>query len=840
MSEAGYIIHTEVRKTPGALDNEKRFAQVILDRAVRELDRPFTYEIPGELSELIQVGSMVLVPFSGRLEAGFVVNTQAFSETPNTKEIARAIDEPPLFDYDTRRLCYWIADRYLSSLSQAFRLVLPPGRARRIKQYVVRHEAPRDDLLFESDHAGMEAELLEKLAGSGGSIEISSLKKELGGNIVTAVRSLEEAGAVKRHFVLTEPKASMLERLVVRLCEGLAPDMIEKLTPKQSQLYEYLVANGGSALRSEALKATGLSSSVLNSLEKKQVVTVACEEQRRGTMLTAGADRGHGAPPVPNDAQKAAIERICSEINAGLAGTFLLEGVTGSGKTEVYLRSIEKVLERGKGAIVLVPEISLTPQTVERFESRFPGKVAVLHSKLSPGERYDQWRGLRDGDYSVVVGARSAIFAPVRNLGLIALDEEHEPSYKSDTAPRYHARDVAEMRARMTGSVLVLGSATPLLESLEKARTGVWHHLLLPDRIDGRPLPQVEIVDMKKTSGAGEQLLLSPVLLDALSRTVEAGSQAILFLNRRGFANFLQCRSCGEIIGCTDCEVSMCHHIKGQMLLCHHCGLRTGIPEKCPSCGLGPLKGFGAGTQRVEDELLKHIPGVSFIRMDADTTTSKDAHWRMLGAFARGEAQVLIGTQMIAKGLDIPGVTLVGVVNADTALALPDFRANERTLQLLVQVSGRAGRGTRPGTVVVQSFNPGHPVIEALTEGSDAFLEKELRTRFQAGYPPYINLVNVVISSPELGAVSQSSERLRKVLDTDLSGTGTVLLGPSPAPLSRIRGQYRWHILIKGRELAQISAKIRHSLDRFHDYTRRFPPGSEVRVSVDVDPVSLL
>jgi len=321
---------------------------------------------------------------------------------------------------------------------------------------------------------------------------------------------------------------------------------------------------------------------------------------------------------------------------------------------------------------------------------------------------------------------------------------------------------------------------------------------------------------------------------------VEAGDQAILFLNRRGFANYLQCHACGAIMGCDECEVSLCYHSRGHMMLCHHCGKRWAVPERCPSCGGGPMKQFGAGTQRVEEEMLRHIPGVSYIRMDADTTTTKDAHWHLLGSFRAVEAQVLIGTQMIAKGLDIPGVTLVGVINADTALALPDFRASERTYQLLTQVSGRAGRGLRPGRVVIQTFNPEHPAISAITEGIEPFVEAEIRSRSNAFYPPFVDLVNVMVTSPEMAAASRSAERLKQILQTDLEGTVAMILGPAPAPLSRLRGQYRWHILVKSADLDQIADRLTGAVGRFYDYARTFPPGKDVRVSLDVDPVSLL
>jgi primosomal protein N' (replication factor Y) (superfamily II helicase) len=826
----------------------RRYAEVILDTPLQELDRPFTYEVPADSRDSIEIGSLVLVPFTNRLSLGYVVGFPAEPGVSRLKSIARLLDEPPLFDFDTQRLCRWVASHYLSSLSQAFRLVMPPGRGRKVKQYVSL-KAVRDEALEAlGGKQGPQADVVEVLAAAGSEVEMGALKKHIGAGaaeVAQAVRSLEEAGLAGRRFALTEPAASPSSRLVVRLAGG-TPDAeaLEALPHRQRDITEQLIERGGVDFQSDLLRATGASSTSLKSLAKKGVVEIASEEVLRRPRLGYGSGTGSdpgGAPvPTPNESQSEAIGSIAGAVDSGLHRVFLLEGVTGSGKTEVYLRSIERVLERGRRAIVLVPEISLTPQTLERFESRFAGRVAVLHSRLGPGERFDQWRGVREGRYDVVVGARSALFAPVADLGLIAIDEEHEPSYKSDTAPRYHAREVAEARARLTGAVLVLGSATPSFESLEKARAGAYDHLTLPNRIDNRPLPDVEVVDMREVGGAGTVPLLSPPLLDALSRTVTSGDQAILFLNRRGFANYMQCHACGEIMGCDECEVSLCYHTRGEMMLCHHCGKRWAVPESCPACGRGPMKSFGAGTQRVEDELLAHLPGVRFIRMDADTTTSRDAHWHLLGAFARGEAQVLIGTQMIAKGLDIPGVTLVGVINADTALALPDFRASERTYQLLTQVSGRAGRGLRPGRVIVQTFNPGHPAVQALSGEASDFVSAELAARLNARYPPFVQLVNVMVTAPELSSASRSAERLRQLMETDLAGTGATVLGPAPAPLTRLRGQYRWHVLIKAADMSTIAGPLRTAVGRFYDYARTFPPGREVRISLDVDPTSLL
>ncbi len=832
MSHREYIIAPEVMASQKA----ERIVEVIIDSAALDLDRPFHYELPAGMEKTVEIGSVVLVPFNRRLAVAYVVGFPDRAGVPSLKPVSSVLDEPPLFDFDRQRLCRWIASHYMCPLSRAFKLLMPPGRARKVRQVVVLDADSESALRLAGD--GPLREVVETLTASGREADMATLKNTLGpGPAAAAVRELESLGVISKRFELTRPAAKAKTRLAVRsLATGPDDERIGSLPRRQRDVLEQLLALGGVAFQSELLRSSGAGSATVKSLAARGLVRVDAEEvQRLPRTGDARAERH-----VPDERQRAAIDEISGAVERGIHREFLLHGVTGSGKTEVYLQAIERVLAGGKQAIVLVPEISLTPQTVERFESRFPGRVAVLHSKLSPGERFDQWRGVREGRYPVVVGARSALFAPVSDLGLIAIDEEHEPSYKSDTSPRYHAREVAQVMARMAGAVLVLGSATPSFESVAHARSGRYRLLALPGRIDDRPMPDVEVVDMRKAGGAGEVPLLSHSLLDGLSRTLESGGQAILFLNRRGFANYLQCRACGAIPGCDGCDVSFCYHSRGRMLLCHHCGARRPVPPGCPECGAGPLKQFGAGTQKVEEELLSRLPGVSCVRMDADTTSAKDAHWRLLGSFAAGEARVLIGTQMIAKGLDIPGVTLVGVINADTALALPDFRASERTYQLLTQVSGRAGRGMRPGRVIVQTFMPDHPAIRALTGDVESFVNSELEARAQALYPPYVQAVNVLITSEHMQSASRGAERLRHVLETDLQGTGTIILGPAPAPLSRLRGLYRWHIVIKSADLDSIAGRLRGSMARFGDYARTCALERDVRVSLDVDPVSLL
>ena len=824
----------------GVTRTPNQYVEVIIDTPVQELDRPFHYSVPEELRDRVEIGSLVLVPFTNRLMLAYVVGFPVRPDVARVKDISRVLDEPPLFDFDTQRLCRWIAMHYASSLSSAFRLVMPPGRSRKVKQFVSLAKSRDDALAMLEERQTVLRDVVEVLGASAREVEMGTLKRHIRSRSVSsAVASLEEKDIVKRKFVLTEPAASPASRLAVRtIPEALKEVEQDRLPPRQRDILNHLEAHEGMEFQSDLLRVTGTSSASLKSLARKGLIEIASEELLRRPRL--GYAQVPLEIPTPNEHQQAAINRIIGALEEKSHRVFLLEGVTGSGKTEVYLRAIERVLVLGRSAIVLVPEISLTPQTLERFSSRFPGKVAVLHSRLGIGERFDQWRGIRDGRYGVVVGARSALFAPVSNLGLIAIDEEHEPSYKSDTAPRYHAREVAEARARMAGAVVLLGSATPSLESVVKARAGIYEHLVLPNRIDDRPLPDVEVVDMKSVGGGGQIPLVSPLLLDALVRTVEAGDQAILFLNRRGFSNYLQCRSCGHIMGCDDCEVSLSYHRKGETLLCHHCGKTWNVPRECPDCGKGPLKRFGAGTQRVEEEIMKNLPGVPVIRMDTDTTTTKDAHWKLLGSFKAGEAQILIGTQMIAKGLHIPGVTLVGVINADTALALPDFRASERTYQLLTQVSGRAGRGLRPGRVIVQTFNPEHPAVLALAGDTETFIEAELETRRSALYPPFVDLVNVHITSPDLTAAARSAERMKKILEGNLAGAGVTILGPAPSPLSRLRGQYRWHILLKCGELDAVTGKLKGSVGRFYEYAKTFPAGKDVRVYLDINPTSVL
>lgn len=617
-------------------------------------------------------------------------------------------------------------------------------------------------------------------------------------------------------------KAQPKTQWVVR---ALAPP--EALSARQREILEVLRASGGVLTLVELVKRAGTSPAAVKTMAKHGAVTLAQERIWRAPPLP---DAQQAEPLVLNDAQREAVRAIAD----GEPGdAFLLFGVTGSGKTEVYLQAIAQTLEAGKSAIMLVPEIALTPQTVARFRGRFGDRLALMHSTLSDGERFDEWQRLRDGEACVAVGARSAVFAPLPNLGLIILDEEHEGSYKQDTAPRYHARSVAFKRAALEGAKLILGSATPSVETFYRASQGEIRRLDLPHRVSGRSLPPVELVDMREELKAGNRKIFSRSLLSALQEHLARGEQAILLMNRRGYASFVLCRSCGEAVSCPNCSVSLTYHKDHELLRCHTCNFAAAYPQRCPDCRSPFIKHFGAGTQQVAEAAGLLLPEARILRLDRDTTTRKDSHRRILEAFAKGEANVLIGTQMVAKGLDLPRVSLVGVVAADVALNLPDFRAAERTFQLVTQVAGRAGRGDLPGRVIVQSYATEHAsLIFAQHHDYAGFYAREIADREALRYPPFQRLVNVVFSAESQQAAWAAAEAAATSLREH---EGLTVLGPAESAIAQIRGRYRVQVLLK----APDPDPVRHAL---RDALRpgKLPRASGLRIAVDVDPVSLL
>lgn len=750
--------------------------------------RTFTYRVSRPVAE----GTRVRVPFSGRQLVGWVVGPAAGRDLESVRDVRDILDETePGLPPDVLRLCHWIADYYLTPLGIVLRTALPvlltrpgrsapPGQTRRLLR--LRRTLPslleRNELFA---RARRQRECFEFLESVGGQSEVAHLTRRLG-----------FSHAVLRGLV-SKGVASFVE-------ERLQRDPFATQTPPPPQRHRL------TAPQQEAVAAL------------------------RDAAGASGAD-----PPA----------RATSMSHGKTAGTpppFLLFGVTGSGKTLVYIELLKTIVQdQGRGAIVLVPEISLTPQTVARFRAEFGDLVAVLHSGLSDGERFDAWRALRAGERRVAIGARSAIFAPVRQLGAIVVDEEHESSYKQSEAPRYHAREVAVMRARLAGAVCVLGSATPALETWHNVRRRKYRLLELPARVAGRPLPPVRILDLRGPERPHKvrRATLADPLLQAIQRRLDRQEQTILLLNRRGYANFVQCRDCGAVWQCPQCNVSLTYHRSLRRLVCHYCYHEEAPPVSCDACGSGDLSFRGIGTEQVERELLETFPTARVARMDVDTTSGRWSHHDILARVEHRQVDILLGTQMIAKGLDFPGVTLVGVVNADVAMNLPDFRAAERTFQLLTQVAGRAGRGPGGGEVLVQTALPQHYVIAcAATHDYRSFAERELKERKAPPYPPVVRLVNVVISGTAQETVAEAAGGAAEWIEARLSATAAAirLTGPAPCPIDRIRGRWRWHFLLRSEAARPLGALCRSFQEKYRPQGR----GADLRIILDRDPVSLL
>jgi len=605
-----------------------------------------------------------------------------------------------------------------------------------------------------------------------------------------------------------------------------------KLPAKQAIVIEHLAAAPSPLTAPQLASACRCTLAPINALRKKGLIDVRTERVRTHNADEAEAERDSGHELNPD--QQQALEAILDALRGRRYETLLLHGVTGSGKTEVYIRAIEEVVSYGRQAIVLVPEISLTPQTRQRFRARFD-HVAVLHSHLTDSERHRHWERIAAGEIQVVVGARSAIFAPTPHLGLIVVDEEHESSFKQDSAPRYHARDVAIERARAEAVPLVLGSATPSLESWQRARQGAYRLLELPRRVLDRPLPAVGTIDLREERAEkGPRGAIGRRLLVAMEHALTAGGQVILFLNRRGFATHIQCPSCGEVVNCPHCEIALTHHRQGELALCHYCDYQMPAPRTCPKCGASGIRYSGSGTQRLEAEVHQRFPNYPIIRMDTDAMQRPGSHEAALDRFRSGEVRILLGTQMIAKGLDFPNVTLVGVINADTSLHLPDFRAAERTFQLLAQVAGRTGRGEQGGRVLIQTVSPEHPAIEAaIHHDCEKFAAYELPMREALGYPPYGSMIRLIVRGPQEPIVAAFTAQVADELRRLLAETKARVLGPAPAPFAKLRGKYRYHILLQDRDGSELSTAARQVLESI-----RSP--DEVEWVADVDPLSML
>lgn len=766
-------------------------AEVIVDVPAATVDRPFDYLVPEMWQDLVVPGMRVEVPFGPRALLGVVIDTKESTELERIKPIIRLLDEEPTFTHELIELSSFLADATLCYRATALLAMLPAALK---VSYDKEVDAPQ--------HAQWDRK------------RISQFPPETQQKIL----ELAKNGVLRLKPVVKEKKTAKRDKLI-RLRDASIP--LAANATKQHELRDF-VRERTEVLWSEVLRTFDVTASVLTTLEKKGVVEV--EEIEIGRDPYAHLTQDVFVPASLTSGQQQAVDAITADEEAS---TFLLHGVTGSGKTEVYLESIHSVLERGRQAILLVPEISLTPMMVKRFKKRFGERVAVMHSGLSLGEKYDEWRKIAEGAVDVVVGARSAIFAPLTDIGLIILDEEHETTYKQEENPRYQTRDVAAWRAAYHGAPVVLGSATPLLETYARAMKGVYRYLPLKERFGGE-LPPVDIVDMRKELASGNRTPFSRPLIEAIKQRIDKGEQTVLLLNRRGYTTFVLCRDCGETLQCPHCAVNLTYHQHGDRLKCHYCGFEAAMPKTCPNCSSNKIRQFGTGTQKIEEELAHLIPEARIIRMDQDTTSRKGAHETLLDRFERGDGNILLGTQMIAKGLDFPNVTLVGVLAADATLGIPDFRASERTFQLITQVSGRAGRGQLAGQSIVQTYNPEHYVIQtAKRHDFEAFYKREMQLRKLGGHPPFWFLALITLSS-ESPLEAESEGRLIAGELAALEDESVVVNGPFPAPLARLKNQYRYQVIVKHKGQRDVHDALKRVLaDRIKQ---------KVQVAVDVNP----
>ncbi len=854
------------------------YAQVLVFQPIRLRHSPFLdYEVPESLKPAIRPGVLVVVPLRTRILPGIVMGISQTRSVPDTRPISSVLDPEPVLDETLLRLARWLADAWLAPLHRCVQTMLPPGM--RPQAYL--KLTPRVDHV-PPDLPGSAGAVLQLLIERGPlkSTQVRSALKQV--DLRRTRHFLERRGYIKVERLLRLPKIQPRE---IPMAELVAPrdqwpEGLKglRLTELYRSILSFLESEGQPVEVSVVRAETGADTYHVQKLEERGLVSTSRREVMRDPLEDQifTPDQAPSLTPGQQSVWREleALLKPGAERARPVAFTgVLLLGVTGSGKTEIYMRAAAEVLRQGKQALILVPEISLTPQTVRRFAVRFPGQVGLWHSGLSDGERFDTWRRVRSGDLSIVVGARSALFAPFPDLGLIVLDEEEDTSYKSARTPYYHARETAEQLASITNALLVMGSATPSLEAYARATEGRYRLLRLPARImsharrvadwqrvlhlprsryrplsevAGRlvdmasegpavapqavtiPLPPVDVVDMRAELRSGNRSVFSRALQEAVDQALDRGEQAILFLNRRGSATYVFCRDCGWVAECPRCDIPLTQHRRASALICHRCGYRRGLVQRCPACGSRRVRAFGLGTEGLESRVAQRWPRARLLRWDQDAARSRGAHATIMGHFARGDADILVGTQMVARGLDIPKVTVVGVISADTALNLPDFRAAERTFQLLAQVAGRSGRGILGGQVVIQTYHPDHYAIQfAASHDFEAFAQRELRFRRTAGYPPAIRLARLVIAHRNARKAQRSAEQMADRLRETLAEEGlppTDLIGPAPAFFARVRGRYRWHILLRSVTPADFLRPI------------DIPPGW----IVDIDPVDIL
>ena len=795
-------------------------AKIIVDVPLMQTDQPYSYRIPEEFEGMLEVGMRVHVPFGkgNRLIQGIVLGLESQSDeeemAQDLKDIAEVLDFSPVLTQEQ----LWLAEELRKSVFSYKISILKamlPGFL----------NSSYDKILYPLE--GLSQEDRERLFGSEDSLAFSSLDLAKQAEMMRLTRK----GLLGLEYQAIDQKKVKTQswyKVYLAQLEGVE---ISARAKKKLELRDYLLSHPESASLASLLES--YSREQVNFFVEQGAVTIFQKEVQRSAAYFEGIEASQ--PLELNPEQRQARDAVVSAI-ASHQPPFLLQGITGSGKTEVYLQIIQGALDKGKTAILLVPEISLTPQMTERFIARFGEKVAILHSGLSNGEKYDEWRKVERGDAQVVVGARSAIFAPLKNLGVMIIDEEHEATYKQDSNPRYHAREVAILRAQYNQAALVLGSATPSLESRARAGKGVYQHLRLTQRANPlATIPEVQVIDFRDYIGQNETSNFTPPLLEAIQDRLDKKEQVVLMLNRRGYSSFVMCRECGTVDTCPNCDISLTLHMDTKTMNCHYCGFSKDIPQVCPNCKSHSIRYYGTGTQKAYDELAELFPQARILRMDVDTTRKKGSHQALLDQFGRGEADILLGTQMIAKGLDFPNVTLVGVLNADTALNLPDFRSSERTFQLLTQVAGRAGRAEKAGQVLIQSYNPQHYAIRfAKDQDYEGFYAYEMGIRRQLGYPPYYFTIGITLSHKKEEEVVKRAYEVMNILRSGLSETSHIL-GPTPKPIARTHNLYHYQILIKYRLEDELGSTLNQVLALTQEREN-----SELRLSIDHEPQQFL
>lgn len=800
-------------------------AEVIVDVAAYPIDRPFDYIVPEGFQEIIIPGMRVKVPFGRRKVLGYVTNLKVDSTLSinKLKAIDELIDLEPVLSEELLALSRWLARETLAYEIDALQVMLPAAMRAKYEKFILVNDAEKiEDQAFLHFLNGRQRVALNEADTSS---LLRTLKAYTAKGIVEVETTVQQQTTMKKVRMIHIQE----EPTLVRIAEELHQN-----ARKQIELITWMRKFSGQKMTvKKVIEETGIQRPVLKALIDRGAATEFQEEVYREPDAPELVD-----VPIPEqltEEQVIALQAISESIQTERTEVFLLHGVTGSGKTEVYLQSIQEVLAKGQEAIVLVPEISLTPQMTARFKARFGDLVAVMHSALSAGEKYDEWRRIHRGEVKVVVGARSAVFAPFENIGIIILDEEHESTYKQEDTPRYHARDVAIQRGKHYRCPVILGSATPSLESYARASKNVYTLLSLKNRARNQALPTVEVIDMREELKTGNRSMFSVPLAEALRERLKKAEQSILFLNRRGFSAFVLCRDCGTTVECPNCDISLTYHRAHECLKCHYCGHEERVPLVCPECKSEHIRFFGTGTQKVQEEIMKLLPEARVIRMDVDTTRQKGSHERLLRQFSEGKADILLGTQMIAKGLDFPNITLVGALAADTTLHLADFRAAEKTFQLMTQVSGRAGRHDLPGEVFIQTYSPEHYAIElAKSQHYEPFYNLEMATRRQYGYPPFYFVTLIQFTHEDVLKVADFANKATVFLKGKLAPT-TVIIGPTAAAISRVNNRYRYQCLIKYKQEPALTETLQQLIRMYRtDWIK-----SGLKMTVDMDPVSI-